>query len=284
MTTTPYLKLKAKKPHGGFRFLTVTQLCLLWWSYRSRLIQLLDFRVWFAAQEMVARRCQLASDQVPEYTPQELHGLVGGVGGEHLRASLRRLEAMGLLTWSRTTLTFATSPAHLHGVHDLSGFHTMLEAVPNHARRVPVPRQAVRLIAGGLKASVIATMLGHLIRCLYYRDHRCLSGGWCKASWIAEVFRVDLRTIKAARKHLAAIGWLQLLDTPQTLCNRWGTYALISLSWTRAAMDSAAPAHTASAHIQAAENAQAPHRRQDRLYGIEKMNAYCMEVKIFPSH
>jgi branched-subunit amino acid ABC-type transport system permease component len=27
-----------------------------------------------------------------------------------------------------------------------------------------------------------------------------------------------------------------------------------------------------------------PHRRQDRLYGIEKMNAYCMEVKIFPSH
>jgi hypothetical protein len=28
----------------------------------------------------------------------------------------------------------------------------------------------------------------------------------------------------------------------------------------------------------------ASHRRQDRLYGIEKMNAYCMEVKIFPSH
>src|SRR6266446_5178407 len=113
MTTAPYLKHKAKKPHGGFRFFTVTQLCLLWWSYRSRLIQLRDFRVWFAAQEMVVRRCQVASDQVPAYTPKELHGLVGGVGGEHLRASLRRLEAMGLLTWSSTVITFATSPAHL---------------------------------------------------------------------------------------------------------------------------------------------------------------------------
>src|SRR5215470_2706907 len=119
MTTTPYRKLQAKKPLGGFIFLTVQQLCLLWWCYRSRLIQLRDFRVWFAAQEMVARRCQVASDQVPAYTPKELHGLVGGVGGEHLRASLRRLEAMGLLTWSSTALTFDTPPAHLSGVHDL---------------------------------------------------------------------------------------------------------------------------------------------------------------------
>src|SRR5215470_16318956 len=116
MTTTPYRKLQAKKPLGGFIFLTVQQLCLLWWAYRARLIQLRDFRVWFAAQEMAARRCQLASEHVAAYTHKELHGLVGGVGGEHLRASLRRLEALGLLTWSRTTLAFATSPTDLQGV------------------------------------------------------------------------------------------------------------------------------------------------------------------------
>ena len=98
MTATPYPKLTAKKPYGGFCLLIVQQLCLVWWAYRSRLIQLMDLRVWFAAHEMVARRCQLAPDQVPDYTPTELHGLVGGVGGEHLRASLRRLEAVGLLT------------------------------------------------------------------------------------------------------------------------------------------------------------------------------------------
>src|SRR5215470_7933485 len=100
MTSTIYVKHTARKPVGGFLFLTVTQLCLLWWAYRTRLIQLRDFRVWFAAQEMVARRCQRAPDQVPAYTPKELHGLVGERGGEHLRASLRRLDMLGFLTWS----------------------------------------------------------------------------------------------------------------------------------------------------------------------------------------
>jgi hypothetical protein len=119
----------------------------------------------------------------------------------------------------------------------------MYNAIPNHHRRVPVPRQVIRLIAGGCRASVIATLLGYLLRCLYYRDRHCVSGGWCKASWIAEVFRMDLRNIKAARKHLVTIGWLRLCDTPQTLCNRWGTYALISLSWTRTAREPAAEAN-----------------------------------------
>jgi hypothetical protein len=240
MTTTPYLKLQAKKPRGGFIFLTVQQLCLLWWAYRARLIQLRDFRVWFAAQEMTARRCQLDAGQVPAYTPGELHRLVGGVGGEHLRASLRRLETIGLLTWSSTSLTFATSPTDLRGIHELADFHTIYHAIPNHHRRVPVPRQTIRLIAGGCRATVIATMLGHLLRCLYYRDHRCISGGWCTASWIADVFRVDLRNVKAARKHLVAIGWIEILDTPSALCNRWGHYTRIRLSWTRAALEQGA--------------------------------------------
>jgi len=245
MTTTTYPKRTARKPVGGFVFLTVQQLCLLWWAYRTRLIQLMDFRVWCAAQEMVARRCQLAPDQVPDYTPRELHGLVGGVGGEYLRASLRRLQTLGLLTWSSTRLTFAAAPTDLRGVEDLSDFFTMHQAIVNNHRRVPVPRHTVRLIAGGLKATVIATMLGHLLRCLYYREQRCCSGGWCKASWIAEVFGINLRSVKAARKHLVEIGWLRTFHTSQCLGNRWGTYTLINLSWTRAAIEHRAEAHAA---------------------------------------
>src|SRR5919198_4509628 len=124
MIISKYLKLKAKKPVGGFVFLTVQQLCLVWWAYRIRLIRLRDFRVWFAAQEMGVRRCQLDPGQIPEYTLKELHSLVGGVGGEHLRASIRRLEAVGLLTWSSTELTFATSPTDLRAIQDLSDLHT----------------------------------------------------------------------------------------------------------------------------------------------------------------
>ena len=261
MISTVYPKVRARKPLGGFIFLTVTQLCLLWWAYRTRSIQLRDFRVWFAAQEMVARRCQIDSGQTPDYTSQELHGLVGGGGGEHLRASIHRLETLGLLTWSRTKLTFATSITDLRGHHDLIGFHTMYAVVPNHGRHVPVPRQAIRLIAGGCRATVIATMLGHMIRCLYYRDHRCISGGWCKASWIAEVFRMDLRNIKAARKHLVTIGWLRLCDTPQPLCNRWGTYALISLSWTRTARERAAEANLETSLLRITTPSRVLHNR-----------------------
>jgi hypothetical protein len=166
-------------------FLTVLQLCLLWWLYRTRQIQLRDYRIWHACHEMVARRCQLAPNQDPEYTLTELHKLVGGVGGAHLRASLRRLEALGPLTWSRTRITFATSVEDLHGVEQLTDFHTMLAVVAQAPqRRVPVPRQTLRLIAGGCAIAMIATMLGHLLRCLYYhtRPHRCVSGGWCKLS------------------------------------------------------------------------------------------------------
>ena len=246
MTTTTYPKRTVRKPVGGFVFLTVEQLCLVWWAYRTRHIQLIDLRVWFAAHEMGARRCQLQPDQVPVYTPTELHRLVGGAGGEHLRASLRRLAAMGLLTWSHTQLTFATAPADVRGPHDLTGLHTMAHAIPNSHRRVPVPRQALRLIAGERKASVIATMLGHLLRCLYYREHHCHSGGWCKASWIAEVFGLDLRSVKAARKHLVALDWLQTFHTSQRLCNRWGAYTLINLSWTRATLPSVAADHASA--------------------------------------
>jgi hypothetical protein len=243
-STTQYLQLQAQKPHGGFVFLTVLQLCLLWWLYRTRRIQLRDYRIWHACHEMVARRCQLAPNQDPEYTLTELHKLVGGVGGMHLRTSLRRLEALGLLTWSRTRITFATSVEDLHGVEQLTDFHTMLAVVAQAPqRRVPMPRQTLRLIAGGCAIAMIATMLGHLLRCLYYhtRPHRCVSGGWCKLSWIAEVFRINLRNVKAARRHLAALDWLQILPVPQYTLNRWGSYVQVSLTWERAARDAQAP-------------------------------------------
>ena len=234
-TTIAYATRSARKPHGGFVLLTVEILCLLWWVYRQRYIQLRDLRVWLACQEMVARRCQLPPDKVPHYTLTELHTLVGGVGGQHLRTSLHRLEALGLLAWSSARITFATATAALRGVPDRTSFTAMCAPIPNLHRRVPVPRPTLRLLALGCRATVIATILGHLIRCLYAhaRPLRCVSGGWCKASWIAEVFQVDRRRIKAARRHLATLGWLEIAAVPQHTLNRWGSYVYVSLTWDR---------------------------------------------------
>src|SRR5438132_1688367 len=150
-----YSPYNARKPVGGFIFLTVQQLCLLWWAYRTRLIQLRDFRIWFAAQEIAARRCQMDTGQVPTYTPGELHGLVGGVGGQHLRASLRRLDALGLLRWTSTTLTFATAPTDLRQGPDLTGLHATLQTISYPQRLVPSPRDTLPLVALACPPSVL---------------------------------------------------------------------------------------------------------------------------------
>ena len=50
-------------------------------------------------------------------------------------------------------------------------------AIPNHRRLVPVPRRILRLLAGGCRPALIATILGHLIRCLYLKGGQCLGRG-----------------------------------------------------------------------------------------------------------
>lgn len=275
ITSSAYPTLQAPKPHGGFILLTVQQLCLLWWLYRIRSIHLRDLRVWYACHEMVARRCQLASGQVPTYTYAELHSLVGGRSETSVRASLRRLTQFGLLTWSPTVLTFATTLHELRGIDDLTDFLAMLAKLAPQApsRRVPVPRQTIRLLAAGVRPAVLATMLGHLLRDVYYHPSappaaRCRSGGWCKASWIADVFHLHRKNIKTARRYLASLGWLLVFPTPQRLCNRWGLYTQVSLTWERATIaarvvdtppsQTAPAAAPASQHIEERSHVESP--------------------------
>jgi hypothetical protein len=230
--------IRARKPLGGFILLTVTQLSMVWWAYQKRFIQLKDLRVWFAAQELIARRCELKDHQTPHYRMEELRRLVAGRGGEE--DSVRRLERVGLLMWSASHITFAREPSALH-LRDLSSLHEMLSRVQNNRRKVPVPRQVVRFIASPSKRSVIAAILGHLFRCLYYRAGECVSGGFCKASWIAEVFSVDVRNVKASRKFLSKdLGLLEFIHTPQSLLNRFGHKVFINLSWDGSAVDKSA--------------------------------------------
>jgi hypothetical protein len=226
---------RRRKPVGGFLFLTVTQLSMAWWAYQERFIQLKDLRVWFAAHELVARRCGLKDNQKPHYGIEELRRLVAGRGGEE--DSLRRLERVGLLTWSSSHITFARGPEDLH-LSDLLSLQEMLSRIQNTQRKVPVPRQIVRFIAAPSKRCVIATILGHLFRCLYYRVGECVSGGFCKASWVSKVFEVDVRNVKAARKFLAeTLGFLESMPTPQSLLNRFGTKTFINLSWDGSAVE-----------------------------------------------
>jgi len=91
-----------RKPHGGFLFITALQLCLVWWAYRDHHIQLRDVRTWFGTWEVQARRCLMTPGQRAHYTVDELGRLLSQpVGPVQVRASLRRLEAVGSGAWLR---------------------------------------------------------------------------------------------------------------------------------------------------------------------------------------
>jgi hypothetical protein len=216
-------------PAGGYRLIPVSSLLQAWLAYRSGEISLRDLRVWFACHEMLARRSHAKGDRKPKFTIEEVHQLVGGVGGQHIRQSITHLTKAGLIQWSESSLTILR-PEPTQAKYGVP-LKSMLAKVTNHQRRIPVPRRIVRFI--GLKGTraLIATILGHMLRCLYLRNGSCNSIGRCKASWIADVFSVDLRSIKAARADLIRNGWLIPGDSSQILKNRYGAAFAINIHW-----------------------------------------------------
>jgi len=203
---------------------------MAWWAFREGLVRFQDLRAYLAAHEVVARRQGLERGREPEYGAEELRRLLGARHTASVRSSIRRLERVGLLRWGRGEVAFAVSPEELD-VEDLSGFWRMLELVENRRRRVPVPRRTLRLLAGGARRAVCATVLGHLFRCVYAREGGCTFDGRCKASWVAETFGVAVRRVKDARAHLQAIGWLKVVEAPQWLLNRYGAQVVVNLAW-----------------------------------------------------
>jgi hypothetical protein len=231
------------KPKGGYQLIPAVRLALAWWAYREKLIRLVDLRVWFAACEMVARRCASPAPLPRRFGIDELRQLTG-LSAKRLRESLRRLAVARLLGWSESAITFPASPG-IVPLRDRNGFEQFLGRIPNHRRLVPVPRRILRLLAGGARPALIATILGHLIRCLYVKGGQCLNRGRVKASWIADTFGISLRRVKQARHELIAIGWLIPLKAGQWELNRWGAHVRINLAWSR--LDGIRPAPAAAA-------------------------------------
>ena len=206
--------IEATKPHGGFCFVHENSIHAVWGHLRTGDIALRDLRVWLACHELQARRCTLKRGRKPRFALDELHGLVGGVGGQHIRRSLRALEKLGLLRFREHELI--TMP---------------FEVTDAPGRPVPVPRTVIRHLSKSRGRAYIATVLGHLVRCLYYKNGVCRSGGWCKASWVSEVFDVAVRAVKEARSRLVRIGVLRVLRADQLRLNRLGRPLVVCLNW-----------------------------------------------------
>ena len=226
------------KIEGGYNLIAVAQLAALWFCFRQGQLRVLDVRVYLACHEANARRCTLPKGKTPTFTLAEIQRLTGG-SEKRLKASIGRLEALGFLRFSESEIRFAQSTAELR--LDQAEFSTFLERFPNHTRLLPVPRRILRLLCGGARTSLIATVLGHLIWGLYRPISRggkpggFNATGRMKCSWVADTFGVDLRRVKQARRELIELGWLIPEESKQWQLNRYGAKFQINLAWERAA-------------------------------------------------
>lgn len=202
------------KPDGCYAIIHENSLFAVWRCFQAGDIELRDVRVWLACHELDNRRCQLGDGRYAKYTIREVHGLVGGAGGRHIRSSLSRLEACDLLRFRERSLDLV--PACI---------------ACDKGRLIPVPRRLLCHLARARGRAYLATALGHLVRCLYLYGDTCRSGGWCKASWVARVFGVAVRAVKEARRRLATLGILRVFRADQKRLNRFGCPVVVGMDW-----------------------------------------------------
>ena len=176
----------------------------------------------------------------PSFREKELILLVGGGTTGKVKKGIQRLEALGLLEWSRNCISVDTAKAEI-ALQDSDEWLDILSLVKNNRRKIPVPRKMIRYLARSRSVSLHMTTWGHMLRCLYYRKDRCVSGGKTKLSWLVQVFHGDHRNIKKARKHLIDIGWLEPVESSQISLNRWGLQTLINLHWNIPGNESISP-------------------------------------------
>ena len=217
---------------GGYRRISVVQLCMSWSLYRSARITRRDLRVWFACHELQERRCMVERGGQVSFTAEEIGAVCGGLAAGDVRASLRSLEQSALLKARKSKMVFARSTTELAEA-DQGSSTEMLSCITNRRRVIRVPRRLARALAEGMSKALIATVYAHLIRCVYFQaaKSRYRVDGRCKASWIAETFGLSERAVVTARRKLVELGWLVVLESSQWELNRYGLRLVVELDW-----------------------------------------------------
>jgi hypothetical protein len=209
---------------GGFVLVSVAGLMTAWRACRSAPLGIADFRAWLACREMVARRCRAEEGRAPAYSFDELAGLLD-ISRKRAGASVNRLVHAGLLEWSEHAIGFPKPPADFDPGLD--------DSIGQGRGSLAIPRRILRLLVGGARAALIATVLGILLRCLSRRRDGFAGRGRVKSAWIARTFGVDLRRVKQARRELVDLGWIDPEPSGQRTENRWGRAFRIDLAWDR---------------------------------------------------
>jgi hypothetical protein len=209
-------RITVSQPQGGYILLTPQSLLQLWNAYREGDIQLVDLRVALAGIGLIHAKRVAQPTRTANVAVEEVRHIAGGPDSRKARSSLNRL-AKAQCT---SELLIARRPADPACM------------LPNPCRLVPVPRRLIAYLSHCSRPAVVATAFALLIRGAFYSRGTCTYGGSVKAEWIADTFRLDLRTVKAARTQLIDIGFIAKVPTHQLRLNRYGQSFTINPQWT----------------------------------------------------
>lgn len=235
------------RPEGGYRPVSTRQVCLLWSAYRRKLLPtFLDVRVFWALHEIAERR--VAAGRAARLKPTlgnpnqfdratiiaEARKLVRTETAARVRAAMRRLQELGIVKLDRTGIEFPEGDSRLS---DSATEDAERMALAIHDREdvryrsLPIPRRVLRFLAACGRPSIMACMLGHMIRCLWWVDGRCVGIGSCSVAFITDLFGIHERNVKRARSWLKEAGWLRDVATPAAHVNAFGARVEINFDW-----------------------------------------------------
>lgn len=222
---------------SGYKTITPADCGSLIHALNERRISYRAVRVYFACHSLIAireaakrsskrraGRCQ--GNQ--RYRVAEL-STATALNEKAVRSELRSLARCRILTFSESSILIHRD--RHPGESDLS---LALAGRRSSKRPVPIPRSVLRFLSRSPKPALGKTVLAYLFRGMTIdrKNGEVRGVGTVKASWIADVMKVSLRAVKAARKELIAIG-LITKDTGslQRKLNRDGAYFRINLAW-----------------------------------------------------
>ncbi len=222
---------------SGYKTITPAECGSLIHALNEKRISYRAVRVYFACLSLIAvrdaakrssKRMTGKGRESQHYRVAEICSLTG-LSEEAIRRELRSLARSGILSFSESSIAIhCGSPASDNAVS------VALAGKRSCKRPVPVPRSVLRFLARSQKAALGKTTLAYLFRGMAIdRTSGEVRGvGTVKASWIADVMNISLRSVKAARKDLIALGFITKdTGSVQRKLNRDGAYFRIDLSW-----------------------------------------------------
>lgn len=226
---------------GGYLLCELPRFLDVWLAYRRQSLSYFDVRVYLGLLEVLHRRAACAAQDKSRRTVRafvaeciavdELLVLTQCPRRRRVIAAVRRLAHLGVVAGSDKGLCLP--PGHA------ATLSSELRVASERARQlaprtwVPIPRRLLRYLAAGAPAAQVAVAVSQLARCVFRHQDGALSTiGSCSAERIAQVFELHPRTVKAARAHWMAAGWLTRVQAPHWHAQRYGARLAVNLAWT----------------------------------------------------